>query len=147
MPHVTFQVTQDGYLVPVVVGLSGKDASALLSAGQPVPKPLVLQGEIDTGTNITCVSARALTRLGLTPSSTSHSTQTVGGSLPVRLFEVSLSIPPTGRLQASLLVLEHLVVMEWAAPFPGNEVLIGRDVLPHLLALLDGPRSEFTLAD
>jgi hypothetical protein len=37
--------------------------------------------------------------------------------------------------------------MEWAAPLPGNEVLIGRDVLPHLLALLDGPRNEFTLAD
>ena len=91
--------------------------------------------------------ARALTHLGLTPASTAHSTQTVGGSLPVRLFEVSLSIPPIGRLQASLLVLDHLVVMEWVAPLPGNEVLIGRDVLPHLLALLDGPRNEFTLAD
>jgi hypothetical protein len=147
MPHATFPVTQDGYLVPVVVGLTGKDATALLSAGQPAPKPLLLQGEIDTGTNITCVSARALTHLALTPASTSHSTRTVGGSLPVRLFEVSLSIPLTGRLQASLLVLDQLVVMEWSAPLPGNEVLIGRDVLPHLLALLDGPRNEFTLAD
>ncbi len=86
MPHVTLPVTQDGYLVAVVVGLTGKDATAFLS-GQPVPKPLLLQGEIDTGTSITCVSARALTHLGLTPASTAHTTQTVGGSLPVRLFE------------------------------------------------------------
>jgi hypothetical protein len=147
MPHFTLSVTQDGLIVPVMVGLTGKDTTALVSLGQPVPRPVRLQGEIDTGSNITCVSARALSQLGLTVASSAHRTHTVGGIQPANLFEVSLSIPPVGAMKAALLVLEHLWVMEWVSPPPGSEVLVGRDVLPHLLMLLDGPRMEFTLAD
>jgi hypothetical protein len=147
MPHVTLPVTPDGYLLPVVIGLSGQDSADLVAAAQPVPRPVLVQGEIDTGTNITCVAARVLNQLGLTAASTGHTTQTVGGTAQAQLFHVSLSIPPIGALQASLLVLDFLWVMAWTPPSPGSEVLVGRDVLPHLVTLLDGPRKEFTLFD
>jgi hypothetical protein len=147
MPHATFPVTQDGFLLPVVIGLTGLATRNLMSAGQPVPRPILLQGEIDTGSNITCVAARVLSQLGLSAASGSHTTQTVAGSHAARLFEVSLGIPAVGALKSSLLVLEHLWVMEWTPPSPVTEVLIGRDVLPHLLMVIDGPRQEFTLGD
>jgi hypothetical protein len=147
MPHATLPVTQDGYVLPVVIGLSGQDAANLVAAGQPVPRPILVQGEIDTGTNITCVASRVLNQLGLTAASSGHTAQSVSGTHQARLFHVSLSIPPVGALRTSLLVLEFLWVMEWTPPSPGSEVLVGRDVLPHLLMLLDGPRKEFTLAD
>jgi hypothetical protein len=146
MPHATLSVTSDGYVLPVVVGWTGQETAKLLAAGQPVPKPIQLQGEIDTGSNITCIVGSALARLGLTATS-SHTTHTVAGPHRVQLFEVSFGIPCIGALQGALLVLDHLVVMEWTSPPPGIEALVGRDVLDHLLMLLDGPRQQFTLAD
>jgi hypothetical protein len=136
----------DGMIVEVLIGLCGKDMTALLAAGQPVPAPVRLRAAIDTGTNITCVNSQTLLHFGLPQVHQSTST-TVGGTIPAFLYEVSFGIPQMGQLTGPLLVIEYLVVMELAQSTDGIDVLIGRDVLRELLVFSDGPRDEFTLAD
>jgi hypothetical protein len=146
MPHLTLPVDPDGLVLNVMVGLPGKATAALLAAGQAIPRPLLLRGQIDNGSDITCIAARVVQHFGLPiiQTTTSHTT---GGMIQVNLFEISFSIPQQGTLSGPLLVLEHLPVMEWANPPANIEVLAGLDVLKHLLMIHDGQRDEFTLSD
>jgi hypothetical protein len=146
MPHITLTVTQEGYELPVMIGLPGRLIAAAVAAGQPCPRPLLAQGILDTGSTITTLNHRVIQQLGL-PLLARRSTQTVAGPILVNLYEASFSIPPMGRLTAPLLVLDYLVVMESAHPLSNIDVLIGRDVIVHLLSILNGPQGEFTLAD
>jgi hypothetical protein len=146
MAHVTLPIDAEGYIVEVMVGLNGAGTAKLLAAGQPVPAPILLRGAIDSGTDVTCVDAQVLNRFGLSPIHQLTST-TAAGVIPANLYEVSFGIPRVGRLTAPLLVLDQLVVMELMQAPQGIAVLVGRDVLGHLLMITDGPRAEFTLAD
>jgi hypothetical protein len=146
MPHFTLPIVADGLILNVMIGLTGRDTVSRLSTGKPIPAPVLLRSAIDTGTDITCVNAQFLKGLGLTFVQQLSST-TVAGVIPVDLFDISFSIPPTGRLTAPLLVLEQLRVMELVHSTPGIDVLVGRDVMHELLMISDGPRDEFTLGD
>jgi hypothetical protein len=146
MPHVTLPIDPDGYIVEVMVGLNGAATANLLAAGQPIPAPLLLRGAIDSGTDVTCVDVQVLNRFGLSPFHRLSST-TAAGVITASLYEVSFSIPRIGRLTAPLMVLDQLVVMELSQAPQGIPVLVGRDVLEHLMMITDGPRAEFTLAD
>jgi hypothetical protein len=146
MPHVTLKVTQEGYELPVMVGLPGRLIAAAVAAGQPSARPLLVQGILDTGSNITTVNQQVIQQLRLPPLG-QQTTQTPSGSSRVNLYEASFSIPPMGRLTAPLLVLDSLVIMEPAHPLSDIDVLVGRDVIAYLLSILDGPGGEFTLAD
>jgi hypothetical protein len=105
--------------VPVLIGLNRKALTDLLAAGQPIPAPLWTDGVVDTGTNITCVTQEALSKLGIasTGQSSSH---TAGGQKEVNLFEVSLSIPPAKNVSGSMLTLQDLVVMEMPSPIQAS---------------------------
>ncbi len=145
MPHVTLPVVPDGLIVEVLIGLTGKDTVALLAAGKPVLRPILLRGTIDTGSDVTCVASAILNQLGLT-SILQLTSNTVGGLHHGR-SEVSFGIPRTGRLTGPLLVIEHLEVMELVQAPQGIDVLVGRDVLRQMLTIYAGPRDEFTLSD
>jgi hypothetical protein len=119
MPHTHYPTTPDGLVLDVVIGIDGGSQAALVNAGQQPPRPLLLRAQIDTASTITCIAARVVTHFGLT-SFQGHTTQTVAGSIPVNLYEVSLSIPRSGALTAALLY--------------------------KLLLISDGPRGEFTLS-
>jgi hypothetical protein len=60
MPKIAFPVLPDGLLVDALIGLDGATTAAHIAAGQPVPAPLFARGEIDTGSNVTAVSAAIL---------------------------------------------------------------------------------------
>jgi hypothetical protein len=45
MSHITFPVDPEGMLFDVMVGLTGKDTLTLATAGQPIPRPLLLRGD------------------------------------------------------------------------------------------------------
>src|SRR5262245_26421890 len=127
MPLVTRPTTSNGFIVEVVIGLPGKDASTLLASGHPVPAPIQVTALIDTGSNITCVPASVLQKLGLT-SYADSTTHGVGGSLTVRLFKVSLSVTDVGRF---LHTEAEMSVMELVQPPDEADVMLGRDVLSH----------------
>src|SRR4051794_914841 len=77
MPQFTASLTAEGLELRVMVGLCSTDMKPLRAAGMPVPRPPVVTGIIDTGSNCCCISARVAGLLGL-GSAGPGSTQTAG---------------------------------------------------------------------
>ena len=124
-------------------GIDGTRTTARLQAGVPVPRPIAVNAQIDTGCNVTLVSAAVLHSLGIVSHRTTQSTSTAG-AWAVRLFMVSLSIVgPTGM--GPSLVQPSLEVVELTTPIPNIDVLLGMDVLLQCRLLIDGPARQFTL--
>jgi hypothetical protein len=88
--------------------------------------------------------ARTLQGLGV-PVKHKSTTQGIGGSVAVNLYDVSLSLTDFGTPGAPLFVQPTLLVMELPAVLPNVDVLIGLDVLLGCRMLLDGPALQFTL--
>jgi hypothetical protein len=101
------------------------------------------KGLIDTGSDITAVALPILQQLGA-PAVRQAATQSVGGSVPVNLYRVSLHILDVQHLGLPWLSQASLVVMELAAGFPFDG-LIGLDVLLTCKLHLDGPARQFTM--
>src|SRR5262249_14791807 len=108
MATQTYPVTADGFAFEVLIGLNWTDTAHLVAAGLPVPAPVLARALVDTGSNVTCVATSIIRSLGLKHLGR-QTTQTVSGSLLVRLFEVSLSIPAAQPGSGPLLVLPQLV--------------------------------------
>jgi hypothetical protein len=143
MPLLTFPLPSHELTVSVVLGPNRPLMDACVASGQPVPV-VRATGVLDTGTNVTCVARAILRRLGIAPSWRARS-QTASGQVRVRLFRVSMTIPPAGNRPGAGLTLPDLEVMELPKPLHGTEVLIGMDVLLNCKLLLDGPARQFTL--
>src|SRR5688572_4408213 len=97
MAQLTLPFSPDDIRLPVFVGVDHPTTVSAVAAGQPVPRPVMGNAVIDTGTNITGVSLHLLRQLGLV-AVRSHTTQTAGGSAAVDLYMVSLGIPPIAGL-------------------------------------------------
>jgi hypothetical protein len=143
--RLVYPVRADGLLVDVLIGLRGASIAVQMTAGQPITVPVRARGAIDTGTDITIVSAAILQRLGV-PASSQGSTQTVTGSLSAPLFRVSVGITDFGDPHAPELVEADLLVMGLMTKLPQQiEVLIGLDILLGCRFVLDGPGRQFSL--
>jgi hypothetical protein len=142
MPQLTFPFTSDLH-VDVRVNLSAPDLLVVQAAQQPAPVAVPGIAEIDTGSNVTCVSAAVLRQLGLRPHAQS-STQGISGSAQVWLFRVSLSILDASQPHLPWFVHPDLLVMELPSGLP-IDVLIGMDVLLGCRMIVDGPARLLTL--
>jgi hypothetical protein len=145
MPQFTAPLTSEGLELLVMIGLSSSDMQNLRAAGLPVPRPPVVTGIIDTGSNCCCISARVAGLLGLGPAG-KGSTQTAGGTVPVNLYTVSFFVPRPGSTTEFLAVADEWTVSELNPAITGFEAIVGRDLLAQLLLVLNGPRNEFALA-
>jgi hypothetical protein len=145
MARLVYPVRAAGLLVDVLIGLRAASMVTQLTAGQPITAPVRARGAIDTGTDITIVSAAILQRLGV-PAVSRGSTQTVAGFLTAPLFRVSVGVTDFGDPHAPELVEADLLVMGLATTLPQQiEVLIGLDILLGCRFLLDGPAQQFSL--
>lgn len=144
MPKLTFPIQQKELRLSAMISLNHPAMLGLITAGQPLPVPISTIALLDTGSNITAVTTDVLQKLGISPI-VQTSTHTARGSVPVQLFEVSLSIPPAGNLPGPMLTRSDLTVMELVDPPLDVEVLIGMDILLDCRLLLDGPGGQFTL--
>src|SRR5262245_21801589 len=108
MATQTYPISTDGLMVDAMIGMTGAAMAKLIAASRPLPAPILARALIDTGSDTTCCADTVLQRLGLGPIH-QHTTQTVSGSLSVRLFEVSFSIPGVTTGSGPLLVLPQLV--------------------------------------
>jgi hypothetical protein len=145
MPHFTAPVTTEGLELLVMVGLPSHEMKALQAAGLPVPRPPVVAGSVDTGSNCCCISARVVSLLGLKPLGKTH-TQTSGGTVLVNLYEVSLFLPVPGSTTEFVAVVDSWTVSDMSPAVTEVDALMGRDLLAQLLLFLNGPRNEFALA-
>jgi hypothetical protein len=91
MPHLSLTRQKEGWVLPLMIGVNGRTTASLVAAGQSVPPPQLIRALIDTGTDISGVSASVLSQLRL-GSVQQHTTQTLAGSVSIQLFEVSLTI-------------------------------------------------------
>ena len=144
MPRLDFPVLADGLLVDVLIGLDGETTAALFAAGQPIAGPIHARGELDTGSNVTAVSAAILQRLGV-PLQYQTTTQTAGGLVAANVFEVSVGIRDFADPTGPELLESTLLVMELTASLGPVEVLIGLNFLLACRFLLDGPARRFSL--
>jgi hypothetical protein len=144
MPKLVFPVLPDGLIVDVVIGLDRDTIAAQIAAGQPVTSPILTRGEVDTGTNVSAVSAAVLRRLGV-PVQYQTTTQTAAGQLAANVFKVSLGIRSLADPGGDELVEAGLFVMELMTVLPQVEVLVGLDILLSCKFVLDGPTGQFSL--
>jgi hypothetical protein len=145
MPQFTASLTTEGMELLVMVGLDSRDMRARQAAGMPIPRPAIVPGIIDTGSNCCCISARVASLLGIVPIRQSSS-QTAGGSVSVNLYKVSLFIPRPGSTTEFLAVADSWTVSELNRAITGIEAIVGRDLLAQMLLILNGPRNEYALA-
>jgi hypothetical protein len=145
MPRLTYPVMADGLLADLIVGWNQSTTAAALAGSMPIAMPVRARGVIDTGTDISAVSAAILQQLGLAPVRTT-TTQTVAGTVRVDLYRVSLGITDFAAPNAPELVEPDLLVMELAAAPVGIDVLIGLDVLLGCQFTLDGPGRRFAIS-
>jgi hypothetical protein len=144
MPRLTFPSTSEALWVDATVGIHGQAMANLQASGTPIPPPVTGRGVIDTGSNVTGVSAAILARLGV-PFRYRRTTSTFAGQVQVNIHQVSLSLTDVSNATAPMFVLPDLHVMDISGRLADVDVVIGLDVLAHLRFLLDGPRHEFTL--
>jgi Aspartyl protease len=143
MPQLTFPIAPAGLNVDVRINLDGTTLTALHAAGRPAPASIPATGLIDTGSDVTALTSSIIQQLSV-PVHYHATTQGIGGTVPVRLFLVTLFILDSRQLNLPWLVRPDLMVMELPAGFP-VEVLIGMDVMRSCKTLIDGPAGQFTL--
>ena len=95
----------------------------------------VLPGKLDTGADITVIPPLLATELQLPPAGTARLTGYDGTQIERPMYAVDLGIGED-RVEAVLVVAA-----------PRSNILLGRDVLNHLIITLDGKNQQFEMRD
>lgn len=134
----------DGPQFPIPIGLDGDRVSALLQSGEVVTPPALVTATFDTGTNVSVISGRIVSTLGLIPVG-QRSSQTGGGVVAASLYVVSVGFPPLFGLTRTSVLEERWLV----AVLPGlpddTPFLFGMDLLNRCVLTIDGPSRTFAL--
>lgn len=95
MPSLTIPILPDGAFVTFIVAVTAARRTALASAGQAVPNPVVgMRGLIDTGASGTLIHTVLIQSLGLMPTGSVAIHMPTTGSTPMLLnsYDVALGI-------------------------------------------------------
>jgi predicted aspartyl protease len=141
VPSVTSSVSNlqaVGPLLEVRLAVSHAAEQALIAAGSPVPKPIVIPMLIDTGASHSLIQSGLAQQLGLNPVSTVAIATPSSQNVMCDVYAVRLILPP--NIQAELTAVE--------APLQGENIqgLIGRDVLSQAVLVYIGYQNQFTLS-
>jgi predicted aspartyl protease len=145
MAHETYPLSPaDGPLLAVRVAVAASEVPARIAKGDVIQPPMQVTALVDTGSDTTCVSARVIHHLALTPFAAATTT-TAGGSVPVDLYNIDIDLLTLSY--AELASFKTLMVSSIAHPLDRVETLIGRDILERMSLHYDGPGGCFTLSD
>ena len=148
MPHFTLQISPQGPILLVYIGVSQARQAALAAAGQQIPQPVPIQALIDTGASGTCVDPSVLSMLGLTPTGVVSVNTPSTGNQPhiAQQYDVSLVIPGGLPTHPQLWFANVPVIAAQLLVAQGFQALIGRDILADCLFTYNGQTGQFTLA-
>ena len=136
MAHYAVRIAPQGPLLVVLVGVSAPRKQALITAGQTVPQPVMMQLLIDTGASGTAIDAGVIGQLGIQPTGTMNirTPSTTTGTHTCSTYDVELTIagPLTKHFPA------HPVIDGVFAP-QGIHGLLGRDILKECRMTYGGP--------
>jgi len=140
MPILTMPLSDEGPVVPLIVGVSAPRANALRAADKPVPHPIQLRALIDTGCSCTCVVVGMLAPLALTAigSVTLHTPSTGNTPATCQQYDVSLALLN--------FTVDIWPIVECQPLAPRTiDALLGRDFLTRCLYVHDGKAKQFSL--
>jgi hypothetical protein len=148
MSLVTGEITDDGPLIDVLVGVSKNRRQALERVGHPVPANMPVRAILDTGSHGTGFLPTLFAFLDITPF----------GTIPVRtpttkpgqpcicdLYDVSVTL--LSGMTPTVLPSIHAIASEDFDKEEGSvQALIGRDILGRCVFTYYGPHRTFSLA-
>ncbi len=144
MAVLTFPINPDGLSLAAVVGLDQLACQQKLQRGETLPRLQHVRALVDSGCDMTAVSAQVLTNLGATRGQQVQ-THTAGGTLLTPTFFISLSIPPAAGTSGPMLTIPRLEVTQLAVTLPDFDVLIGLDVIRLYDWNIQGPAGLFSV--
>lgn len=147
MGLVTGDITHQGAVVGVLVGVSRNWETALRRVGHAVPHPVPVRALIDTGSNVTGLMRSILASLEIKPFSTIRiSTPSTPPDCPhpCDLYDSSLSL--VEGIKPATIPSVHVIAPEDFHHEEGVQALIGRDVLNLCNFQYLGPEKKFMLA-
>jgi len=121
-----------GPRIPVEVAVTDFLAANLTQSGRSVPQPHSGYALVDTGASVTAVDEDVLKRLGINPIRTIQ-LSTPNGTQTRLLYPAKLLFPGT-----PLPPLEFASIVGVNVKDQGYLVLIGRDILRHMLMVYGG---------
>jgi hypothetical protein len=130
----------EGANIPLLVAVTNAAEAALNATGQPIPQPVSVEAQIDTGASSSVIQLGKLAPLGLNPVGQTFINTPSSQNLPCLQYAVRLLFPQHAGF------VELATVTE--APLQGQNIqfLIGRDVLHFGLLIYNGTHGSFTLA-
>jgi hypothetical protein len=142
---LTKAIDAAGALVTVQVGVIVARSQLLQRHGFPVPAPVDVEAQLDTGSFITLIDRDIARSLGITPFRKRAFYTASTGIVPhlADEFDVSIALLSGGNL---LRLWPFVSVLETV--FAGNDVqrvILGRDLLADTVFHYDGPANRFDL--
>ncbi len=141
MPRLMFALSPDGLLLPAFLGLDAAAMQDLLSQGMPVPRPIQVQTQIDTGSLVTGVTPRLIRAIGAAPGGSAR-TLTAGGFAFVPFYRISFTL--FDNVGASISRTSWLVT-NLPQDLPDVDVLFGMDLVREHRLVIDGLGAYFSI--
>jgi len=130
---------QKGAIVQVELTVPKEYAQALKAQNQEPPTPQIIPAMVDTGASITTISTSLGAATGLV-STGPIQIGTAGGTVQGSVYAASLTLPEYG------INFDPIEIGGTPTGLPPEfQMLIGRDVLRHLILDYHGPKGEFIL--
>lgn len=144
MPIVNYPLAGHGPVIQLYVHVSGQRFGALEAAKQSIPKPVLVDGLIDTGASCSCIDTTILRRLELSPTGSAqmHTPSTSGSPHTCSQYDVSLWLLDPGPHNIKVTI--PIIDSDFAGL--GIGMLIGRDILDDCLLVYNGPQKTISLA-
>ncbi len=146
MPLITGEITQDGAVIDVLVGVSFNRQRVLVGAGLPVPPKLAVRAMVDTGSFASAFMPIVFKSLEIQPFRTiplrTPSTRP-GDPWSTDQYDVGITLV-SGMTQVPCDSV-HVICSEDFDPEEGVHALIGRDVLARCVFSYFGHDQKFRL--
>jgi len=147
MALVTGDITQHGAIVGVFVGVSQSYAAQLRVRNHPVPPPLGVRAEVDTGSFYTIFQTATLRALGLEPvRRVLVATPSTQPGQPAEADQYHVDVDLISGMTTTRLPGVLVLAADSFGEHDPAQGVIGRDILKRCVFTYDGPADRFQLA-
>jgi hypothetical protein len=146
MSLVSGQITRDGAVVSVLVGVSKAHEKALRREKRPLPQLVHVRALIDTGSFVTSFMPEVFQSLGIRPfrMASIRTTSTTPGT-PHQCPQYAVSVYLTSGGRKLLMPPVHAISSGDFHDEEDAKAILGRDVLDHCHFQYFGPERSFNL--
>lgn len=142
MPHIAARFNSSGPILDVWLAVSAPRRRVMVANGKHPASAMKLQFIIDTGADTSMVADQHMRSLGIGPRGSREILTATSEARPTACdtYDVELSLKTLGDAPFVMPALEILGRPLFNLSVDG---MLGRDVLDHLVLMVDGPRRRF----